>query len=180
WWRTRWLRPVGKLPPLRLRERSHGLQLHGDLRPLEESLQPAQDLGLTERELLERPLLDVRRELVELLEQLAREGVAQLVVDLGMQPAEVVDGSGFRTDPPRLLEHLARHGRDPDQTLRVDRGRLGRARPGRSIRAILSLGLRLLGWFGWLLAHEQPAYVTSRSDTGTHHARTSPPRACSD
>src|SRR6266542_2780503 len=100
-------------------ERLGRLHLQGQLRPLEQTFQPAQDLRVGQGQLLERSVSHVGREVVELLVKLRRQGLLQLVVDLSMDPAEVFHRAGFGADPSGFVEDLSRHSSDPEEPLRV-------------------------------------------------------------
>jgi hypothetical protein len=100
----------------------HGLGslvLERELCSLEQTLQPPQDLGMRQRQLLQRPVADLGSEIVQLLEQLGRQSLAQFLGYLRMHPAKVVEGCRLVTDPPRLLEDLSDDPRDPQQSLGI-------------------------------------------------------------
>src|SRR5712691_8669415 len=75
--------PPGR--PLRTRgllaECPGGLELDGQLRSLEQPLQPAEDLGVGQGQLLEGPRSDLRGELVELPVQFVGKGFPELALD---------------------------------------------------------------------------------------------------
>jgi hypothetical protein len=105
--------------------------LEGELGPLEKALQPPQDLRVGQRQLLQRAVPDLGRELVQLRVELRREGLLELLLDLSVDAAEMVDRTRFRTDPPSFIQDLAGDPGDPQESLWVEREPRGRDRVGR-------------------------------------------------
>src|SRR5438874_1113655 len=103
-----------------LAERPRRLELDRELCSLEQPLQPAEDLCVRERQLLQRPRADVRRELVQLLVERVRERFAKLRLDRVEHPAKVIHRAFLGADAPCLLEHLARDPSDAEQALGID------------------------------------------------------------
>jgi site-specific DNA recombinase len=97
-----------------------GLVLQGQLGSLEQPLEPPQDLGVRQGQLLQGAVADVRGQVVQLFVELAGEGLAQLVGDLPVDPPEVIDRPGLRTDAPSLLQDLPHHSGDAKQALRIE------------------------------------------------------------
>jgi hypothetical protein len=96
------------------------LELQGQLGSLEQPLEPAEDLRMGQSELLQRPVADVRRQVVELLVQVWWEGLPELLVDLAVHPAQVVHGARLWADASGFLQDLPGHAGDAEQALRVE------------------------------------------------------------
>jgi hypothetical protein len=96
-----------------------GADLESQLSALEQSLQPAKDLRMGKGQLLERTVANLRRQIVQLVIELGGKGFLQLGRYLAVEPAQVVDRSGFGTDATSLLQSFSGNPSDPEEALRV-------------------------------------------------------------
>ena len=70
-------------------------------------------------ELLERAVADVRGQIPQLVVELPRQRLLELLADLAVDPPEVIHGAGLGADPPSLLEDLAGDAGDPEELLGI-------------------------------------------------------------
>jgi hypothetical protein len=96
------------------------LELQRELRALEQSLEPPENLGVSERQLLEGAVADLGGEIGELVVELGWERFLQFLGDLAVDASEMLDGARFGPDPPGFLQDLPGHASDPQELLRID------------------------------------------------------------
>lgn len=147
-------------PPLI--ERLRGPNLEGQLRTLEQPFQPSKDLRVGQRQLFERTVPDLWGQLIELLVEGGGECLLELLLDLRVDPPQMVDGPRLGADPPGLVEDLARDPRDSEQALRVQ----SEPRGGDHIGGRRRIFRRFLGFLGHRRRLQRKQGLTPRQREG--------------